>query len=226
MYERSTFAKGTAVSLAVVGVVALVVLASGTAYAMPLAGVGGFTIRADQVTAENVVIYPGVGDTSERSAYPMAVVEQQGVRIDGLRMMKDLDVGTIPGLSGNARLVIASSGTVTADEQVLKFSKLEAQRATFNGQIVDEHASDDPTRQFDISSGSYDGRTVNVSPDGPAQVLTNATIDAHYLASNQITMPGMTFAVEYDQDGDGTYETRLGSSGNETSTGGDESGSQ
>ncbi|MFB6172613.1 MAG: DUF6230 family protein [Haloarculaceae archaeon] len=218
MYEKSTFAKGTAASLGVVALVGVLVMASGTAYAMPVAGVGGFTIKAKKVTSQQVVIYPGVDDTSERSAYPMAVVEQKGVEIEGLRMIKELDVSPMPGLSGNARLVISSSGTVTADQQVLKFSRLDAEKATFNGQIVDERASDDPSRKFEISSGSYDGRTVDISDDGPAQVLRNATINAHYLASNQISMPGMQFSVQYDQDGDGTYETRVGStaSGNES----------
>lgn len=222
MYEKITFVKGTAASIGVVALIGLLVMATGTAYAVPLAGVGGFTIKADKVTAESVVIYPGVDDTSERSAYPMAVVEQKNVKIEGLRQIKTLDVGSMPGLSGQARLVITSDETVTADEQVLKFSKLEAEKATFNGQVIDEHNSDDPTRKFDITTGSFDGRTVDVSKDGPAQVLTGVEIQAHYLASNQISLPGMQFSVQYDSDGDGTYETKMGS----TADGGDDGGNE
>lgn len=220
MYEKITFLKGTAASIGVVALIGLLVMATGTAYAVPLAGVGGFTIEADRVTAEEVVIYPGVDDTSEQSAYPMAVVEQRNVEIEGLRQMKTLDVGSMPGLSGQARLVITSDETVTADEQVLKFSKLEAETATFNGQVIDEHNSDDPTRKFEISSGSFDGRTVDISKDGPAQDLQNVEIQAHYLASNQISLPGMEFSVQYDGDDDGTFETKMGS----TADGGDDGG--
>lgn len=228
MYEKITFVKGTAASIGVVALIGLLVMASGTAYAVPLAGIGGFTIEADRVTSEEVVIYPGVDDTSERSAYPMAVVEQRGVEIEGLRQTKELDASAMPGLDGTARIVITSDETVTADEQVLKFSKLEAESATFEGQVIDEHNSDDPTQEFDISSGEYDGRTVDVSKDGPAQELEDVEIQAHYLASNQISLPGMEFAVQYDGDGDGDFESELGSTadgeddGNESDDGGDD----
>ena len=223
MYEKLTFAKGTAASIGVVALIGLLIMASGTAYAVPLAGIGGFTIEADKVTSEEVIIYPGVDDTSERSAYPMAVVEQKNVRIEGLRQIKELDVGSMPGLSGKARIVITSDETVTADEQVLKASKIEAESATFNGQVIDEHDSDDPTRKFDISSGSFEGRTVDVSKDGPAQTLKNVEIQAHYLASNQISLPGMELSVQYDSNGDGTYETKMGSTAD---GGGDGGGNQ
>jgi len=212
MYEKATFAKGTAASIGMVTIIGLLVMASGTAYAVPLAGVGGFTIQANEITAQQVIIYPGVDDTSGRSAMPMAVVEQKGVEIQGMKMMKTLDVGSMPGLSGNMRMVITSSKTVRADQQVVKFSNLQAKSATFNGQVVDEHDSKDPTRKFDIATGSFNGRTVNVSQDGrPAQVLKDVQINAHYLASNQISMPGMQFAIQYDSNGDGNYQTLAGS---------------
>lgn len=211
MYEKLTFAKGTAASIGVVALIGVLIMASGTAYAVPIAGIGGFTIEADRVTAEEVVIYPGADDTSERSAYPMAVVEQKDVKIWGLRQTKELDVSAMPGLDGQARLVITSDEVVEADEQVLKFSNLQAEQATFEGQVIDESNSDDPSQKFEIGSGEFDGRTVSVSKDGPAQDLRNVEIQAHYLASNQISLPGMQFAVEYDGDGDGNYETSVGS---------------
>lgn len=219
MYEKLTFAKGTAASIGVVALIGLLIMASGTAYAVPLAGIGGFTIEADKVTSESVVIYPGVDDTSERSAYPMAVVEQKNVKIEGLRQYKKLPVDSMPGLSGNARILITSDETVTADEQVLKVSNIQAEKATFNGQVIDESNSDDPSRKFSIGSGEFEGRTVSISKDGPAQKLTNVKIQAHYLASNQISLPGMQLAVQYDSNGDGDYETTVGS------TAGNESGS-
>lgn len=212
MYEKSTFAKGTAASLGVVALIGLIVMASGTAYAMPLAGVGDFKVKANQVTAQQVVIYPGVSDTSNQAAYPMAVVEQKGVTIKGMQLIKTLDVGSIPGLSGKMRMVISASKPVHADKQVLKFSNLQAKSASFNGQIIDEHNSNDPTKQFDIGAGSYHGRTININKSGPAQNLKGVTINAHYLASNQITLPGMQFSVQYDPSGNGNYHTLMGGS--------------
>jgi hypothetical protein len=213
MYNKRTFGKSLGASFAVLVVIALLVMSSGVAYAVPLAGIGGFTIQADKLTAESAVIYPGVDDTSNQEAYPMAVVEQKDVSIEGLRLMKSLDVSSIPGLSGNARIVMTANGTVTADQQMVKVSNLNAETATFNQQVIDESNSDDPSRAFGIWMGDasesqnklQNGRIVDLSSDGPAQKLVNANIQAHYLASSSISLPGLNLKVQYDSDGDGNY---------------------
>jgi hypothetical protein len=218
MYRKSTLAKGLSASFGTLLLVGALVMATGTAYAMPLAGIGGFTIQAEEIRADSAVIYPGSGDTSEQGAYPMAVIEQKGVEIDGLKLIKELDVSAIPGLSGNARIVMSSSETVEADQQLIKVSNIQAEQATFNAQVIDEHDSNDATRKFDIKSGSatedIEGRTVSIDSDGPAQVLKNAKIRTHYLATNSISLPGLELDIQYDQDGDGVYqESGSGSDG-------------
>jgi hypothetical protein len=214
MYRKALLAKGMSASFGTLLLVGVLVMSTGTAYAAPLAGIGGFTIQADEIRADSAVIYPGSADTSEQGAYPMAVVEQKGVEIDGLRLIKELDVDSIPGLSGNARIVMSSSETVEADQQIIKVSNIQAEQATFNHQLIDEHDSDDPTRKFDIKSGSatedIEGRTVSIDSDGPAQVLTNAKINTHYLATNTISLPGLELDIQYDADGDGQYDENSG----------------
>lgn len=210
MYNKRTFGKGLGASFVVLIVVTLVVFST-SAYAVPLAGIGGFTIKADELTAESAFIYPGVDDTSNQAAYPMAVVEQKDVKIENLRLLKTFDVSNVPGLSGNARVVITASDTVTVDQQMIKVSNIQAETATFNQQVIDESNSDDPANQFGIWSGNaaeekvQDGRIVDLNNEGPAQRLTNTTITAHYLASSSISIPGMSLEVQYDEDGDGQY---------------------
>ncbi|WP_248903843.1 DUF6230 family protein [Halocatena marina] len=213
MYNKRTFGKGMGASFAVLAAIGLLVLSTGTAYAVPLAGIGGFTIQADQLTAESALIYPGADDTSSEDAYPMAVVEQKGVTIKGMKLMKEINVASMPGLNGNARIVMTSNGDVTADQQMVKISDLKADKATFNQQVIDESNSDNPSESFGIWSGDAsesqkkleDGRLVDTSNDGPAQNLENANITAHYLASSSISIPGLHLQVQYDNDGDGNY---------------------
>ncbi|MFC6960563.1 DUF6230 family protein [Halocatena marina] len=153
MYNKRTFGKGMGASFAVLAAIGLLVLSTGTAYAVPLAGIGGFTIQADQLTAESALIYPGADDTSSEDAYPMAVVEQKGVTIKGMKLMKEINVASMPGLNGNARIVMTSNGDVTADQQMVKISDLKADKATFNQQVIDESNSDNPSESFGIWSG-------------------------------------------------------------------------
>ncbi|RRJ29155.1 DUF6230 family protein [Halocatena pleomorpha] len=213
MYNKRTFGKGMGASIGLLAVIALLIISTGSAYAVPLAGIGGFTIQADQLTAESAYIYPGVDDTSNQDAYPMAVIEQKDVKIDGMKLMKSLDVSAVPGLSGSARVVMTSSDTVTADQQMVKVSNIEADTAEFNQQVIDESNSNNPSDQFGIWAGDasknqdklQDGKIVDISGDGPAQKLQGANIKAHYLASSSISIPGLSLQVQYDQDGDGQY---------------------
>lgn len=214
MYRKKLLAGGSALSFGVVALIALLVLHTGTAYAVPLAGVGGFTIQADEIRGHGAHIYVGADDTSEREAVPMSVTELQRSEIDGLELVKTLNVASIPGLSGNARIVISGTDTVTTGNQVLKATSIRADQATLRGQVIDESPAADPSEQFSIDAGRTpsEGQTVDPGADGdqPGLVLENATIDAHYLATNRITIPGQSITIEYDPDGDGTYEESFG----------------
>jgi hypothetical protein len=213
MYNKRTFGKSMGATFAVLVMIAILIMSTGTAFAVPLAGIGGFTIQADKLTAESVVIYPGVGDTSNQDAYPMAVVEQKNVKIEGLVLTKTIDVSAVPGLSGQVKLVQSANGTVTADQQLVKITRLQAEKAVFNQQVIDEANEGGPSRSFGFWQGDAaktqnklpDGRIVDISNDGPAQKFKDVTIQAHYLASSSISLPGLTLEVQYDEDGDGNY---------------------
>lgn len=213
MYDKLTFGKSLGASFGVLAVIAVVVLSTSTAFAVPLAGVGGFQINADRITADSMVIYPGVADTSNQDAYPMAVIEQKNAEIDGMELIKELSVDSVPGLSGNARFVMTTEDTVEVDEQMIKVSQFGADTGTFNQQVIDETNSDDPSEKFGIWSGDAaenegkleDGRIVDIKSDDKAQVLENAEINVHYLASKKLIAPGVGIQLQYDSDADGNY---------------------
>ncbi|WP_247006007.1 PA14 domain-containing protein [Halorientalis litorea] len=67
MYNKKKLALGTAVAYSVLVLIVLSTLYLGTVVAYPIAGVGGFTVEANQVTAQDVYIHPGVSPTSSGS---------------------------------------------------------------------------------------------------------------------------------------------------------------
>lgn len=71
---------------------------------------------------------------------PIAVAEFTEIRIEGLRLMKEFE--NVPAIGGNARLVITSTGTVTADSLLIKQSYIYAEKSTFNGLLIDEQPSE------------------------------------------------------------------------------------
>lgn len=215
MHDKSEVMRGTGASFAAVAAVVGVLLATGTAYAVPLAGIGGFTIQAEEIRGQEAYIYAGGTDSSERSAIPAGVTELASSEIDGLKLIKKLDVGSIPGLSGQMKMVISGTDTVTTGPQMLKFSNLKADEAILRSQVIDESASDDPNEQFTIEARGdpQEAESINLqnSGDKPGLVLKDVTINAHYLATNRISIPGQQISIAYDPDGDGTFEQQFGS---------------
>ena len=216
MYDKKVLAKGTAVSFGVVALVAMLIVSSGMAFAAPLSGIGGFTINADELRGDDLYLYPGVSDTSEREGIPVATAEFSAVEIDGLELTKSFE--DIPAIGGNARVVITNTDTVTADSLLVKQSKLTADSSTFNGLLIDEENAERPSDQFkQVAPSTAEQRTEGVdagqppksidlsNASNPGIVLQNASIQAHYQAVNEISIPGITLATEYDANGDGDY---------------------
>jgi hypothetical protein len=216
MYDKKVLAKGTAVSFGVVALVAMLIVSSGMAFAAPISGIGGFTIQADELRGDDLYLYPGVSDTSERGGVPVATAEFSSVEIDGLELTKTFE--DVPAIGGNARIVITSTDTVTADSLLVKQTKLEASSSTFNGLLIDEEnanysdsfkqvaPSTAEQRQEGVDGVTGSAKTIDLSnASNPGIVLQNTTIRAHYQAVNQISIPGITLATEYDANGDGDY---------------------
>ncbi|HET7324542.1 MAG TPA: DUF6230 family protein [Halococcus sp.] len=216
MYDKKVLAKGTAVSFGVVVLVAMLIVSSGMAFAAPLAGVGGFTIKADELRGNDLFLYPGLSDTTSKEGIPVAVAEFSSVEIDGLTLFKEFE--GVPAIGGNARIVITSTDTVTADSLLVKQYVLKADKSTFNGLLINERPSSDFSEKFYQAAPStaaqrHQGMDKFTSPktidlkdaSNPGIVLEDATIKATYQAVNEIHIPGLTLAVEYDQNGDGDY---------------------
>ena len=201
MYKKKRLLGGTGASLLIVAIVGLIVLSSGTAYAAPLAGGGGFTVEAEEIRSEEFLLYPSAGQ-SDQGETPVAVVEQRGVEIDGLVLTRKQEV---PMMDGTMEISFTADETVTADQQYIKLTGLEAESATFNGQVINAQPSENPEQQFQQTAGENadpeQGYLTNITGEGPGMVQKDVKIDMVYLASNEITLPGLDVSVDYNAGG-------------------------
>lgn len=203
MYNRKRLLTGTGASFLIVAMVGLIVLSSGTAYAtaMATAGGNGFTVEADEIRSDEFLLYPGAGESDEGET-PVVVVEQRGVEIDGLVLTREQEV---PMMDGTMEIAFTSDETVEADEQYLKLTGLEAEEANFNGQVINAQQSDNPGEQFEQTAGENaepeQGRLTNINGEGPGMVQKDVKIDMVYLASNEISLPGLEVDVDYNSGG-------------------------
>lgn len=210
MYDTNLLAKSNGASLGVVALVGVLFLSTGTAFAMPVAGIGGFQITADSIEGDDLLLYPGLADGSNKDDYPHSIVELRNNEIEGLRLTKTLDLSDYSdSMDGKARLVIESDGTVEIDRLLLKTPELNAEEATFNGLEISESDSDDLEESFSIRAPSDPDDTRQIDLDGgenPGLEMTDADIRATYLATDEITMPELELKFQLDTDGDGDYE--------------------
>lgn len=212
MYDKDTFTRGTGLSLGVVAIVGLVFLTSGTAFSLPVAGIGGFTIQADRVEGDDLLLYPSLSDTSQVADYPHTTIELRNSSIEGLELRKRIDLGNYfgNGIDGTARFVIMTDRDVSTDGLLLRSPALDAEESTFNGFELSETATSDLNRAFSIRAPSEpqaEARQFDLTGgENPGLILENTTIRATYLATNRISLPGLALRVEYDEDGDGAFE--------------------
>ncbi|WP_436345032.1 DUF6230 family protein [Natronorubrum sp. FCH18a] len=203
MYSKKRLVTGTGASFLVVALVGLIVLSSGTAYATAMASAGGsgFTVEADEIRSDEFLLYPSHGEDDQGST-PVVVVEQRGVEIDGLVLTREQEV---PGLGGTMEIAFTADETVEADEQYIKLTGLEAEEATFDGQVINAQQSDNPEVQFEQTAGENadpeEGRLTDINGEGPGMVQEDVEIDMVYLASNEISLPGLEVDADYTSGG-------------------------
>lgn len=214
MYNTALVGKVAAGSYVVMAVGAFLVVSTGTAYAVPLAGVGGFQVQAEEIRGYGAYIYADVDAANANSSIPVGVAEMQRAEVEGLKIVKTQDAGSVPGISGEMRITITGSGSVETGQQVLKYTELEANRAVLRQQVVDETDADTLRKQFIIAERDqeYDGVTVDVNrrSDKPGLLLRNVSITASYLATDRVSIPEQQIEIAVDSDGDGQYERTIG----------------
>ncbi|WP_299265138.1 PKD domain-containing protein [Halorientalis sp.] len=212
MYNRKRIARGAGTAIATWALIGLLVMSTGVAYALPLAGVGGFNVTASEITADDLVLYPGVGNTDSEDNFPQTVVQLSNTDIQQFALTKDLDLGSVPmfPLPGTLRIKFLSPGGTDGGNVLVKSTALGADQATFNGFLTNDTNASDARGRWSIRS------------DGPVTLQgtdrSGVRIRAHYLATDRISITNLRFFACYDADDDGTFE--WGPCSADTSSGG------
>ncbi|MFD1428113.1 hypothetical protein JOD24_002590 [Kroppenstedtia sanguinis] len=170
-YRGKIFWSSLTISLALLIAVVSGIYAGGVAMAVPIAGVGGFTIEAEQIDITKFKLFPHVGDTSDKKSVPQ-VATQMDAKIKGLKLFKDVNV---PG-GTKFRIMITASGEVTSNGMVLDMSRIAADH-NFKKLTIKDNYSNDFRRKFEMNA--------------PVLVLKKPKIRGHYLYNDSISLPGM-----------------------------------
>lgn len=149
---------------------------SGKAYALPLTGMGNFTVSFDKLVGTGYTFYPKLGETGHSSASPLGRNKIDHLTVYGLKITKDLKLPT----GQEIELQISSSKPVKIQGLVQDSSLLHGD-ASFSHLTLQEHNTQDWTKQFTKSSSQI--------------TLRNASLVTDYLYQNEITLNGMTLSI-------------------------------
>lgn len=219
MYDNKRLASGVGVLLTLWALVGLLVMSSGVGLAVsaPLSPSGGFVVEANYLGAEESV---STAAKTETTGVPAAKFEVTKSYAEYLKLMKTLDVSSIPGLNGNIRILIQSD-TATLQGVTFKTNDLTASTARWRGFVLDERNSESRFDQFYAYAGpnpeeapnTNDEMEVGGSTPGavrkseePGFQLYNTRIEMSSLTADQVTLSNLDLRVQYDPDDDGTYE--------------------
>lgn len=146
--SRRRFASAFLGSLVLTSVMVGAISTGGVAVAVPMGGVGGFTVTFDQLQGTGMELYPTVANTSECEKYPSLVTTVDEGTITNLKLYKDMEV---PGTGDTMRVVMASDDvSYTGLKQ--RFTYLNGDHKFKSGQTITQNPSGDIENQFSLSA--------------------------------------------------------------------------
>lgn len=176
--------------------------------AMPLAGVGGFVIEADKITGTNFELIPAVGDTNlankeqeSWTAFPQSQTTMATVNIWGLKLYKNIDLSHLGFPVANYVQVLVEANTtdskyVSGTQLLMNADQIEAEQIDFGDLVMDENmATDHPN----LVTG--EDNKADIGMKASSVTLTNAKINAHFMTTKTMTIPGMKLTLHlYDSN--------------------------
>lgn len=194
-----TGAAGFAALLAVL----TLLVATGTIFAAtPIAGMGGFMVKADEIQGTNYEMLPSLTDSNNEGnnvgTIPAAQNYMQSVKIKGMVLEKVIDANAI--MTGKkVKIVITSdpSQWVVGTGLVQQASYIVAESAEFpSGQLIDENLGGQESLWSSSLLTQQKGGIADIGLQAPAIALKNAQIVTHRLKVDSMTIPNMKVSLE------------------------------
>ncbi|UZJ77997.1 DUF6230 family protein [Fictibacillus sp. KU28468] len=150
---------------------------SGTAYAIPMAGIGDFYVVFDHLEGKGYTFYPKMGESSKEKSTPQGTNLIKDLTINNLQLYKDFNI------SGDKwiRVKITAKKPVHISGLQQDASVINAD-AKFGNLALKEKQSNDWQKQFQQMSSTIQ--------------LDHAKIKTHYLFQEKVVMNGMKVTVE------------------------------
>jgi len=124
------------------------ILTGGVAVAVPMGGVGGFTVTFDSLEGQDMRMYPTVANNSDCEKYPSLVTTVERGNISGLKMYKDI---AIPATDQEMRVNLESDDVrFTGLKQ--RFTYLNGDFTFEKGQTISQQPRGDVEDQFTLSA--------------------------------------------------------------------------
>ncbi|HSU80757.1 MAG TPA: DUF6230 family protein [Candidatus Angelobacter sp.] len=149
---------------------------TGKAYALPMAGIGDFTVSFDKLVGSGYMFYPKLGETGTSDSSPLGRNKIDKLTVYGLNITKDITLPT--GKKIEIQIKASKPVQISGLIQDSSFLKGDAQ---FSQLALAEHHTSDWTKQFTQSSTGI--------------TLKNASLVTDYLFQNEVTLNGMTLAI-------------------------------
>lgn len=149
---------------------------TGTAFALPLGGMGDFFVKFDKLEGKAFQLLPHKGETGTSDAAPMVRNKMDSATIEGLHIYKDLKV---PGL-GWVRF------HVKADKTDIKGLIQDARFIDANLSLTNMHIREKNTEEF----------SQNWTQTADTITITNAKIVTDYLFQAAVSLNGAKISAE------------------------------
>lgn len=150
---------------------------TGTAFALPLGGIGDFYVEFDELNGTEFQLLPHVGETGNSNAEPMVRNKMDKVVITNLHIYKDLE---LPGI-GWVRFHIRSTGPTNITGLIHDARLIEADLSFDNLEIEEKN-----TAEFS-KNWSQNASTINIKD---AKIVTD------YLFQTVVSLEGAKISAE------------------------------
>ncbi|QQK74600.1 LPXTG cell wall anchor domain-containing protein [Salicibibacter cibarius] len=187
---------------------------TGTAFALPLGGIGDFNVSFDELEGEGFSLNPNIGETGDADAAPLVRNQIDRATIDGLHIYKDLPM---PG-GDWIRINIAASEPTTIEGLVQDARFVDAD-LNFTEMGMGQ------TNTSDMSP--EDAFRENWSSDADTVTITDGEIITSYLFQNMVSLQGAQIYIDFidEPDSGAGSPPSIDDSGTASTTTGDGGGS-
>ncbi|MBP1948082.1 DUF6230 family protein [Virgibacillus litoralis] len=160
---------------------------TGTAFALPLGGIGDFYVEFDELNGKGFQLLPHIGETGDSDAEPMIRNKIEEVEIKNLHIYKDIKMPT----GGWVRVHIRASGPTKISGLIQDARMIDAD-LSFNELAIKEKNTDDFSTNW-----SQDAKTITIKD---AKLVTD------YLFQSVVSLDGTKIYVEKIDEPDMTHQ--------------------